>query len=324
MKLLFSVFLLIFSARAHASLKFSYSETPDYAKPQLIDILEVQTQLEERGYWPVDLSHEQRLQRSGVDQIFFDATNSKIVLLKLGQKVSDSNYVGQLINFEGDLLFHGETSGKVPFALYFIGHRELDARHVLKDFGVKKSVSLLRFFIPEAQAACSASTLAAAGALGMTMSSPLILQKLWNCGLAAGSGAKESVKGLAKGVKTFFSDPAKFWRDTKQAATQLWGFVSKIHIEVGKLVKLMGGLDAETAWQVGCTIAGKLLPSLVLGAVTGAAAAAAITRLLPLLSYQLQKVRLMSSVLHVLSRQREAGRLKNAEEAIERVVSCAQ
>ncbi len=324
MRFLFLAILLTFSVRAHASLGFTYSETADYSAPKLIDVLEVQTELEERGYWPVDLSHEHKLQGIGVDQMFFDSTTSKLVLLKFGQKLSDLEYLGKLINLENDFLFHGETAGNVPFALFFIGHRETEAQNVLQGFGLKKSVSLWRLFIPEAQAACSASALGAMGSLSMTMASPVVLQRLWNCGLAVGAGAKESVKGIGKGVKAFFKNPKKFWKDTKESAKQLWGFVSKIHVEVGKLIKLLGGVDSETAWQVGCTIAGQLLPGLVIGAVTGAAAAAAIARLLPMLTAQLQKVRSMGSALQALSRQRVAGRLKNADSAVELVVSCAR
>ena len=324
MKLLFILFGLIVSSRAQADLGFTYSETPDYAKPKLIDILEVQTELEERGYWPVDLSHEQKLQGLGVDQLFFDATTTKLVILKIGQKVSDSKIVNQLISFEGDFLYHGVTSGEVPFALYFINHRESEARVALQEFGIKSKVSLLRYLLPEAQANCGSAMLRAMTSVAGSLSVPPVLQRLWNCGMAVGTGARDTVKGFVKGVGTFVSDPAKFWRQTKESARQLWGFVKNIHVEVINLMKIVGGLDFETGMQIGCTIAGKLLPGILAGIVTGGAASALIARSLPLLTYQLNKVRSMSSVLRVLSQQRRAGRLRNADEAIERVVSCAR
>lgn len=322
MKLLFSLLFIFFSVHAFANEKFSYSEASEYLNPKLIDILEIQTELESQGYWPLDLSNQQQFKDLGVDQIFFDPYSKKIVLLKFGQKVSDAKLIKKLIQVEGDYLYHGTVADNVPYALYFIGHSEVEAATSVRPFGLQPQASAMNLILPYANASCPAEVargLSFLSQLGSSVAQGIGTQRIANCGLSVFTGAKSSVNGIAKSVKTFVTDPWQAWKNTKESIGQVVDFVSHLHIEVANLVRSLQGLDADTAMQIGCTIAGELLPGILVSAATGAA----IAKAAPLLAARLVAVRKLGPVLLALSARRKAKRLRNAEVTIEQLVSCA-
>jgi hypothetical protein len=329
MKLLLSLALILFSFCAQASVNFTYSETPEFLKPKLIDILEIQSDLEHQGYYPVDLTHDLKLHALGVDQAFFDITTKKYILLKFGQKVSDPSLIGKLIPFEGDYLFHGENTDKVPYALYFLKHSESEASEVLKAFGAKPQISLLNFLIPEAKAtSCSTAALAAAAASPMFASQAQVIQRLWNCLMTAGTGSISSVQGMARGAMQFLEAGALFRRNPQAAWNRITSnfegmgtFFDRIGNELSELRRL--GIDSETGFHIFCTVLGELAPGILTTIATGGTAAGVLAWNLPSLALKLNKIRQLLPVLRRLSEARRAGVIRGSE-AVERVVSCAR
>ncbi len=327
MKLLFSIFLLIFSARAQASLKFTYSETKEFAKPNLIDILEVQTELEAHGYWPLDSSHEQKLQGIGVDQIFFDSTTNRFVLLKFGLKVSDSANLGKIIEVEGDFVFHGEVGNKIPYALYFTKHSSQEVASVVQRFGLKTSVSFLNILIPAAHAnSCSKTFMAAV--VSLTTTSVAGLQQLGKCLLSADEASQESIKSMEKVAisalkAAFTTNPLDYWAKVKAASNQLTRALKQIKNDVAALAKEVGGMDTETQFQIGCSLVGAASP-MIAAAVLSGGAALTTARLTAIFANQLRKVRQLVPALRAISLQRRVRGFKAADDTIDMVVSCAR
>lgn len=327
MKLVGLFIAIFFASAVHASATFTYSETPEYKKPKLIDILEVQTKLEEQGYWPVDLSHDQKLQWIGIDQAFFDPASKKTVLLKFGMRVSDLNLNGQLLKLNGDYLFHGEIIDKTPFAIYFIDHAESEARAAIRDFKLKPKASVFNLFIPEAKATTCAtlqtSSLGMATLANSALTAGVSIQRILSCGMNFRAGVDGSVSGLINGVKTLVSNPEDFWKGAKESWNQLKKFASHIESEVQKLTKAVGGLDTDSALQIGCTLAGELFPGLIVTGLTAGAGAAALAKATAALSLKIAKINKMSGALKVISDRRRATKLQNGDAIVDKVVSCA-
>lgn len=318
MKLLFFIFLLFNALRAQGSENFSYSETPEYAKPNLSDILEVETDLQSEGYWPVDLSGEQRLKAFGADQVFFDPYSKKIVILKFGQRVSDSNLLQKVIKLNGDYLYHGTVGDNVPFALYFIEHNEAEARAAVESFGLVEKKTAMSYLIPSAHAASCTDTLAKAVGMVNPLAGVALgagPQRIFNCGLAALKGAGSSIKGTVNGVANFVRNPGSAWAKAKETVNQLVEFAKHIDSEVKQLSSAIGGLDGATAMQLGCSIAGELIPGLLLG---GAAAVTA-AKTLPLLIARLKRIAPVLKSVSILNKERK---LSNASRTVSGLVMC--
>jgi hypothetical protein len=120
--------------------------------------------LQDQGMLVVQFNHQDGTDAnalSGLDAIFTDGNSEHTAFLKFGLTVSDPNVNGKLLTFKGGYLYHQQTKGGLPYALYIRGFEKSEAIKLIQTAQLAanapkidhfKLAELMNLLIPSAMA----------------------------------------------------------------------------------------------------------------------------------------------------------------------------
>jgi hypothetical protein len=253
-----------------------------------VDIYLFSEELTQFNFFAMDLTHKGSIKSGDFDQIYFDRNNfDNYAVLKFDLRYLGNPGVMQLS--DTDYVCHGTYINQRPFSLFTSG---LDkdvvdkicgqaniARNDVKKNHYSKSFLLYSMIMTtaQAQATCKDNTvknISSIQNISSQFSAEGAIQKLGSCLADVLRGSAGVFKGMFDGVKSLFTtSPKELWNGLKKSVAEMKNFVLHLKDEMIKLKNSFSQLNADLILSIGCTLAGEMITSAGLSALTGAGVA---------------------------------------------------
>ncbi len=231
---------------------------------------------------------------------FFDRNNhDNYAVLKLDLQYLGRPGVMQLS--ETDYVCHGLFVNQRPFSLFTSGVYKAVIEKVCSQVNLAKndikknhySKSFLVYSLmmtdAQAQATCkdnsSTKNISSIKNISSRFSSEELMQKLGTCAIDARRGAGSVFTGMFDGaIKLFTTPPKELWNGLKKSVVEIKKFVIHLKDEMIKLKNAFSQLDLDMILQIGCPLAGEIIASAGITALTGAGIAMLSARIVQTIS----------------------------------------
>ncbi len=295
-----------------------------------VDIFLFSQELNLFNFFPLDLTHKGSILAQDFDQIFFDRNNhDHYAVLKFDLQYQGS--LGVMDLSETDYVCHGTFTNNRPFSLFTTGidknivkkmcdqinlvHNDVKKNHYSKSF---IAYSLL-MSSAQAQASCSSNSnvknISTIKNLSTQFSTEVAIQKLGSCVADILRGSAGVFTGLFDGAKNLLTtSPSKLWQGLKKSASEIKSFVLHLKDEMIKLKNSFSQLSVDLILSIGCNLAGEMITSAGLSALTGAGVAMLSAKIVKTISR-------MDKLKHLFERLNKLSFLGKGKLA-EKVLSC--
>lgn len=323
--------------------KQGYKLNPSKPNSQ-VDIFLFSQALNEFNLFPLDTTHRGSILKNDFDQIFIDRSNyNNFAVLKF-----DLHYLGSpgILKLSAtDYVCHGTFDHQRSFTLFSSGIDSLIMEKICqkmspaknafqKNNSAKENFSRLSFLklniiqnllINTSQAQINVQSqcknnknikdINSIKNISSYFSSELAIQKIGSCLADVLRGSGHVFEGLLDGAKNLLTmTPAKLWNSLKETASGIKHFVLNIKDELIKLKNSFSQLNADLILSIGCQLAGEIITSAGISALTGAGYAMMAPRIA-------QIINKMGGLKHLFGRLNKMSQFGNSKLA-EKVLSC--
>lgn len=295
-----------------------------------VDIFLFSQELNPYNLFPMDLTHKGSILKQDFDQIFFDRNNfNNYAVLKLDLRYLGNH--GALKLSETDSVCHGVFIGQRSFSLFTSGiefktvekicHQVNITKNDIKKNHYSKSMIAYELLFKQAQAMTTCSdqqnskNVTSIKNISTQFSSEATIQKIGTCLANALKGSGQVFTGMLDGVKNLLSfSPREIWKGIKESVEGIKNFVLHIKDEMIKLKNSLSSLNIDLILSIGCTLAGEIITSAGVSALTGAGVAMLSKRIIDVIS----RIGKLKHLFERLNKLKFLGKGKLAEE----VLSC--